>query len=419
MLRLLHTSDWHLGHLLHDLDREVEHEAFLSWLLDQVQQHGVDALLIAGDVFDTANPSAAATAQWFRFLARARARFPRLDIVAIAGNHDSAARLDAPSPLLRELGVQVVGTLPRLAEGGLDLDALTVPLHDAAGAVAAWCAALPFLRASDLPPLPELPADRDPLIEGVATLYRQVVGHARARAQAGQALVAMGHLYMVGGQLSELSERKVLGGNQHAIPTSVFDPDLAYVALGHLHRAQSVGLRPEVRYCGSPIPLALDEADYRHQVRLVDLDAGRLVAQSELLVPRRIPILRLPARGAAPWEQLVPLLSSLPTLAPRADPSTFPLLELRVELDQPRPSLRAEVEAALADRAVRLVRLGIEHQGHGGALADGPRSRGLGELDEEQVLREKWRRDYGSEPPDPVLACLHELLDALRQGEAA
>ncbi len=420
MLRLLHTSDWHLGHTLHELSREAEHQAFLDWLLDGLAEHRVDALLIAGDIFDTANPSAAATACWFRFLARARARFPRLDIVAIAGNHDSAARLDAPSPLLHELGVRIVGALPRLADGSLDLDALVFALHDAQGRVAAWCAALPFLRAADLPVLADLPPDQDPLVQGVAELYRQVVGAARDRALEDQAIVAMGHLYMVGGQLSELSERKVLGGNQHALPVQIFDPDLAYVALGHLHRAQPIGQRPEVRYSGSPIPLALDEAGYRHQVRLVELDGPRLVAQHELRVPRSVAILRLPPDGAAPWEQVAPLLAALPAARPGVDdPTTLPLLEVRVQLSEPRPGLRAEVEAALSDRAVRLVRLGVERLGSGGALADGGSTRGLGELSEEQVLREKWRRDYGSEPPDPVLACLHELLDTLRQENAA
>ena len=150
-LRLLHTSDWHLGHQLHGLPRTAEHAAFLTWLLAELEQRAADALVIAGDVFETANPPATAQRAWFSFLGQARRRLPQLDIVVIGGNHDSAARLDAPHPILNELGITIVGGLPRNATGALDLDRLVVPLHQANGAIGAWLAAVPFLRPADLP----------------------------------------------------------------------------------------------------------------------------------------------------------------------------------------------------------------------------------------------------------------------------
>ena len=99
-MRFLHTSDWHLGHTLHDLPRAWEHAQFLAWLADTIEAERVDALLIAGDVFDTANPPAGAQHAWFAAIGGLRRRFPLLEIVAIGGNHDSAARLDAPVPIL-------------------------------------------------------------------------------------------------------------------------------------------------------------------------------------------------------------------------------------------------------------------------------------------------------------------------------
>ena len=108
-MRLLHTADWHLGHSLHRFRRHAEHARFLDWLLDQLEEHAVDALLVAGDVFDTANPPSQALRAWYGFLARARARMPALDIVVIGGNHDSAARLDAPRPLLEGTSFQLNG----------------------------------------------------------------------------------------------------------------------------------------------------------------------------------------------------------------------------------------------------------------------------------------------------------------------
>lgn len=415
MLRILHTADWHLGHTLHDLPRDREHDRFLSWLHDQLLAHAVDALLVAGDVFETANPPARAMRAWYGFLARARLAMPALDIVIVGGNHDSAARLEAAHPVLHELRIHVVGALDRGADGQLALDRVVVPLRDASGQVGAWCLAVPFLRAADLPAVdPGIDDGGDPLVAGVRAVYDQALSLARARRQPGQALVAMGHCYMVGGQLSELSERRVLGGNQHALPTGLFAADLAYVALGHLHRAQAVGGREGVRYSGSPIPLAVDEADYTHQVRLVELHGDRLVGSRALPVPRAVEVLRLPADGPAPWDQVEPLLRALPAAA-GADRDEWPYLEVRVALDAPMPALRRLVEQALADRAARLVRLSVTRQGDGRSLAEAEGGRALGELGPDRVFRRKWARDHGGEPPAPVLACLHELIDAVHQ----
>ncbi|MCB9780627.1 MAG: exonuclease SbcCD subunit D C-terminal domain-containing protein [Alphaproteobacteria bacterium] len=421
MLRILHTGDWHLGHRLHDLPRDEEHAAFLAWLLDRVEAHGVDALLIAGDVFETANPPAAAMRAWYGFLARARTRFPDLDLVVIGGNHDSAARLEAAHPVLQSLRIQVVGRLPLSDDGALDLDALVVPLHGDGGAVAAWCAAVPFLRAADLPrdADPGIADGGDPLVAGVRAVYDRVLDHARGVRRPGQALVAMGHCYMVGGTLSELSERKVLGGNQHALPTDIFGADVAYVALGHLHRAQAVGGRESVRYAGSPLPLAVDEAPYPHQVRLLTLDGETLVGSESLPVPRHVDVLRVPGPDAAPWDQVEPLLDALPDLAPDGDDRRRPFLEVRVLLDGPMPSLRRLVEARVADKAVRLVKLAAVRRGAGGALADGPERRTLDDMTHEEVFRQKWRRDHDADPPDDVLACFHGLLDELGQHDDA
>jgi exonuclease SbcD len=118
-MRLLHTSDWHLGHTLRgEVAREYEHAAFLNWLLEACVREAADALVITGDVFDSATPPASAERMWFEFLAAARRARPAMDIVAIAGNHDSPARLGAASSVLRELGVHVVGGLPRRDDGG-------------------------------------------------------------------------------------------------------------------------------------------------------------------------------------------------------------------------------------------------------------------------------------------------------------
>lgn len=417
MLRLLHTSDWHLGHTLHNIPRDFEHELFLDWLLATLDSERVDALVVAGDLFDSANPTAAAQAQWYRFVARARGRMPGLNLVFIGGNHDSASRLDAPRPVFDALGVRVVGGLPRTPDGQLDCGRLLVPLHDAAGRLAAWLAAVPFLRPVDLPRVADAATDADPLIDGVRALYASVLDCARARLAKGVALLAAGHCYMVGTALSEQSERKILGGNQHALPSDIFPADVTYAALGHLHLAQSVGDRENVRYSGSPLPLSLAEARYRHQVVLVELDGDRASSIRPIEVPRAVQILRVPATGALPPDALLAALEALPARDDTIPESARPYLGATVLLDRPDPGLKLRVERALEARLPRLLKLSVEYQGAGLALPEAVRATTLAELTPEEVFRKAHERRFATAPSDTLLAAFHELVDATMQSE--
>lgn len=409
MLRLLHTADWHLGHQLHGVDRLYEHRCFLDWLLDVLDAEQVDALLIAGDVFDSANPPVAAQALFYEFLASARQRCPKLDMVIIAGNHDSPARLEAPGPLFRGVNARVVGLLPR-AGRVFQPEELLVPLRDRDGQVAALCAAVPFLRPADLPVV-EGHDDIDPLVEGVRQIYADAAQAAQQHLQAHQALVLTGHCYLAHSQLSELSERKVLRGNQHALPSDIFPQESAYVALGHLHLAQWLG-RKSVRYSGSPIPLALDERRYPHQVVLADLEGRDCVAVRTLEVPRRVAIHAIPDQGPAPLKAVLAQLKALEL--PPVPPEQRPLLDVQVLLEQPEPTLRRQVEEALGDRPVRLARIGVHYQGVGDALADHLPAEQLTTLDPEIVFRRRYGRDYSGEPEEELLAAFYELLDELQ-----
>ncbi|TNE84109.1 MAG: exonuclease subunit SbcD [Deltaproteobacteria bacterium] len=408
-MRILHTSDWHLGHTLRSIDRDEEHARFLSWLLDALVRERVDALLVAGDVFDTANPPAYATRAYYGFLAEARRRLPGLDVVVVAGNHDSAARMDAPHPVLRELGVHVVGAMPR-TDDGFDAERLVLPLTNAQGQVEAWVAAVPFLRQADLPHV----AGMDPLIDGVRAVYDEALRLVRERMEPGQALLATGHCYMVGTTLSEQSERRILGGNQHPLPDSIFPPDVAYAALGHLHRAQIVGGRDNVRYSGSPIPLSMAEVDYEHQVVLLELSGGVLLKSTPLFVPRWCPMLRVPADGPGPVAEV---LAALRDMTP-CDPERPGYLDVRVQLDGPYPGLRGEVESAIAFKNVRLVSLQATYAGVGKALADEVEIEQLEELDPTEVFARRWAQKHEGEPPEDLVETFRELLEDVR-GERA
>ncbi|HET9626668.1 MAG TPA: exonuclease SbcCD subunit D C-terminal domain-containing protein [Kofleriaceae bacterium] len=395
-MRIVHTSDWHLGHTLRgEVTREYEHAAFLAWLIDACVREAADALVITGDVFDTATPPASAERMWFEFLTAVRRARPALDVIAIAGNHDSPARLGAASSVLRELGVHVIGGLPRRGDGGLDVDRLLIPIAGGRGLVAA----VPFLRPIDLP--------GDPNIDALAAVYGEVIEAARARRAADQALIVTGHLYVAGADTQYLSERRVSIGGQESAPLRLFPDDLAYVALGHIHRAQRVG-RETIRYAGAPIPLSLDEADYKHQIVVVELAGGQVQQVRPLAVPRVVEIVRVPRRGAAPLAEVLAALAALPRLV-AGDPAR-PYLEVVVALDRPEPKLRALVEAALDGKRPRLIRLGTETTGDGQALGDRVALQRLAELDPRDVFERLWKRDHAEPPGEPVLAGFDRLL---------
>ena len=196
-LKIIHTADWHLGQTFFGYDRDEEHEAFLSWLIDILTLRQTDVLLIAGDVFDVANPSAAAQRRFFRFLREANRHNPQLQIVIIAGNHDSAARLEAPIPLLEELNTSIVGAVPRTDLCKIDFDSLLIPLYNKEGKREAICLAVPYLRQGDYPASKE---GKDTYVEGVTRMYRQLYDYADSQRQPGEALLAMGHLHATGAE---------------------------------------------------------------------------------------------------------------------------------------------------------------------------------------------------------------------------
>lgn len=410
-MRFLHTSDWHLGQTLHSFERVVEHQRFLDWLIDTLVAEDVDALLIAGDVYDNANPSAASQKQLYRFLQQARSACPRLNIVIIAGNHDSPGRLEAPGPLLEEQDVTLVGNVVRGADGSIDLGRMVVPLKDRTGEVAAWCLAVPFLRPGDVP---RVEGAADAYAEGIALLYRQVLALALERRAPGQAIVALGHCHMTGGAQSADSERRIVIGGSDALSASMFGPEIAYAALGHLHMAQIVGKQPHLRYSGSPLPMSFSEIGYRHQVLRVDLDGETAADITALPVPRTVDLLRVPATPA-PVDEVLAALQALP----ERSGDNAPYLEVRVRLDAPEPGLRARIEAALEGRHARLARIDTTLPVRG---SEGGNAMSLEQLDQlrpDEIFQRLYRRKYNCDAPDEQLAAFTELMVAADERPAS
>lgn len=409
-LHFIHTADWHLGQTFFGYDREAEHDAFLEWLGDTLTQRQTDVLLIAGDIFDVANPSATAQRRFYRFLSETNRRNPGLQIVVIAGNHDSAVRLEAPVPLLEEMNTAIVGLVKRKEEGGIDFDSLVFPLCDRQGNRKAWCLAVPFLRQGDYPPSEE---EQDTYIAGVGRMYAQLVAHAGEWRVSGEALVAMGHLHATGAELSDddRSERVIMGGLE-SVPVDAFSSDLAYTALGHIHKAQRVGGRENVRYAGSPLPMSFSEKNYRHQVVEVVLEGEEIVSVEPVDVPLTARLMRVPEQPASPAEVLEKL-ASLPDAGAddSSDTSRWPYLEVRVLLSEPDPGFRHRVEEVLEGKAVRLTSIVPSYpQRQGEETRPSVADRDLRKIDPADMVRQAFAAKYGCELPAEMEELFNEVM---------
>lgn len=399
-MRLIHTSDWHLGQTLHGQERDYEHGQFLAWLLDQLVVHQADALLIAGDVFDTVNPPLKAQERLYDFIVRAHERLPQLDIVMIAGNHDSGGRIELPAPLMRRLNAHAVGRISWVAEGELDHQRLCVPLHDSRGQVAAWCLTLPFLRPAEVTGF----GGSDDYMAGIASVHERLIAAAQAQRQPGQALVAMSHAHMAGGAVSEESERNIVIGNAEALPASLFPESVAYVALGHLHKPQQVAGQARIRYSGSPLPLSFAEVNYPHQVLLVEFEGETLKGVESLPVPRAVEMIRI---GRAPLAEVIAQLEALPPVGLFDD--NLPWLEVRVQLEEPLPDLRQRIETAISGKACRLVRIASEYAGKRGE-AESEVLVGLDQINPQELFARAWEEQFGNPPDEQALDDFATLL---------
>lgn len=309
----------------------------MAWLREQVVAHEVDVLLVAGDVFDTPNPSAQSQRQFYTFLKDVTVESPNLQIIIIAGNHDSAARLEAPSPLLEAMNVKVRGVVKRTEAGEIDFEHLIVPL-DKGG----YCLAVPYLRQGDYP-------ESVTYAEGVQAMYRELFERVRKK---NQPIIAMGHLQATGSEISQndRSERTIIGGLECVSPEA-FSSEIAYTALGHLHRAQRISGREEVRYAGAPLPMSFAEKNNKQGVTLVTIATDTKIERIEFESP--VKLLSIP-REPLPLPEVLLEIKRLPD---GEVCETSPFLEIKVLITEPEPSLRVQIEKALEGKAVRLARV--------------------------------------------------------------
>ena len=272
-MRILHTSDWHIGHRLYERRRIEEHRQFLDWLLTTLQEHAVDVLLVAGDIFDTALPSSEATDLYYQFLFRLYNETHAHAIIT-AGNHDSPMRLAAPREFLRMGRIHVVGEI----DSALD----PIVLRNDKSAVA--IAAVPYLSESEILPHVSLETQIEKT-ERYRAMIKQLYQRHVDQMPKEIPKILMGHFVVHGGE--EIgSERIIQIGGSTAVRIGDLPDGIDYMALGHLHRPQSIrGASYPIQYAGSPLPMTFKEALYDKKVYLLDLAKTNDNRLTELTIP--------------------------------------------------------------------------------------------------------------------------------------
>ncbi|MFT6794003.1 MAG: exonuclease SbcD [Rubritalea sp.] len=307
-MKILHTADWHIGKKLYGRQRFAEHGAFLDWLLESLVSEGVDGLIVAGDLFDTANPSEQSRAMYARFLARACQLCDW--IVITGGNHDSPSVLNGSRELLSHLNIHVVG---KKCE---DLADELIEIKDDAGQTSAYIAAVPYLRDRDLRQSEAGETEQQKeknLRDGIKSHYDGLAEIIEKKRE-GKVVpaIAVGHLYAAGCSAETEGDgvRDLYVGGLGHVSAKTFSEVYDYVALGHIHVPQIVGKKEHIRYCGSPIPMGYGEAGQQKQVVTIEFNDGNPMQLETIKVPSFQSLKRVKGDLVAIGEQLSELVAT-------------------------------------------------------------------------------------------------------------
>lgn len=318
-MRILHTSDWHLGQNFMGMSREQEHKAFLEWLVEKIKEYKIDLLIVAGDIFDTNTPPAYAMELYYTFLTNAKDAGCK-NIIIIGGNHDSVSLLKAPKEILSKMGIYIVA-------GEADEESVIPIRYD--GKLECVVCAVPFLRDSvirkSISNLGSIEKEKA-IIKAIEKFYIDTYQKAsKIIKEQNIPLIATGHLTTISAKTSD-SEREIYIGSLSNISASLFDKYFDYTALGHIHKAQKI--TDKVYYSGSIIPLSFLEATYQKSVNIVEFNKKNMSVD---IVP--IPTFRELITLKGDRESLIEKLSQI------TDKSSW----IELVLEDKNPSLSVEI----------------------------------------------------------------------------
>ena len=392
-MRFLHTSDWHLGQNFMGKSRLAEHQAFFAWLLQQVVEQQIQAVIVAGDVFDTGAPPSYARELYNQLIIDLRGL--NCQLVVLAGNHDSVAVLNESKGLVAQLSTSVITQPQQPLSEQLILLGQAQPF--------ALLAAIPFLRARDMVTSQAGESSTDKkrsLQQAISDHYQQLFKQAQdylAEQQLQLPIILTGHLTTLGASISE-SVRDIYVGNLQSFPSDAFPP-ADYIALGHIHRPQLVAGQQHVRYSGSPIPLSFDELATPKQVLLVECQADQVSSITPLAVPNFQPLARI--AGSLP--EIKQQLQAF------AGQSVTTWLEIEVQQDDYLESLHSTIQALCDELPVEVLRLKRQRQS-AVSLTATDHQESLAELTVEQVFARRLDQEQLAAEQRQQLIELHQSI---------
>ena len=420
MIKIIATSDWHLGNLFHGNDRLPEHKHFLNWLLEQVKTHEPDALLVAGDVFDNGNPSAASQSAYYEFLADATQACPQMQVIITAGNHDSASRLEAPRPMLTRHKVEIRGTVHREWRQATEnengywqvyYDDLLIPVSNSQGEQVVVLA-VPYLR-SDM-------VQNTNYSQGVNNFLRDLTQRAR-ELYPGKTLVMMAHMYAKGADIakSDYSEKIVIGGQEEVNMEGWTDhPD--YMTCGHIHKRQHIWNTDWARYTGSVLPMSFAEKDYTHGVDLVTFEADRHPKVEQLVYEPQHKLVVLPDDDSelSPAKLKTLIKKALPDRLHEKPDEDSCYVVLKVKMDKANNDDIRELEDLMNTKNAVLCRIQkIMPQTDVSTIVGSRQLKSLDDIlnrDPMETLKEAYLIEHGIDMSEEQTALLTDLLNGIK-----
>ena len=390
-MRILHTADWHIGQRLHERSRFDEHEQFLDWLLETIQERKVDLLLVSGDIFDTALPSSDSTNLYYQFLYRL---YDETDAYAVitAGNHDSARHLEAPREFLKMGRIHVVGLANEASRCVLPFPPDNPRI---------MVAGVPYLTETDLPHVSyETEIERnDRYRERLKSFYADCVACMPTELPK----ILMGHLFVQGGKVTD-SERNIQIGGATAIHANDFPEGVSYVALGHLHRPQTIkGTDYPIRYSGSPIPLRFNEANYPKKMYLLELvDDDTLIRDEEIEIPVFKELCTVEGDEASVTSDAM------------AGDWNGKYIQVKLQLNSPAVGIGDKIRQAFSDRGGDVLSVELEQP----EAKKGPKISVEDMKRPEEIFEQFHRTKFDGEPPDDILMqTFKELVQMVEDSE--
>ena len=411
-MRILHTSDWHLGQFFHNSkQRYAEHQKFIDWLLEQIKSHRIDLVIIAGDVFDTGTPPSYARELYFQFVSHMNTL--NCQLIVLGGNHDSVAVLNESKALLSCLKSHVIADA-----NPEDLASQVITIKNSQDQAQAIVCAIPFLRPQRMMMSQSGQSAEEKsqqLSLSISQYYQQLFQIAQERKnQLGLdiPIIMTGHLTAVGASKSD-SVREIYIGTLDAFSADLF-PKADYIALGHIHRSQKVSSCEHIRYCGSPIPLSFDESTKEKSVLIVEFSKGKL----EQVLEHPIPTFQSMKKIKGDLQYIE---QALQTYATHEGEPVW--ISIEVENQTYLNDLHHRIQTMVEDLPVEILHIGRAKTSHQ-ALVSQYVQEHLSELTPTEVFErrlacETFETDVETQQQERIKAMFQEILESIESVEPA